>query len=54
MGTSVSPWLWGASMVIRIQLAHLTLGFNLELYLPHELCMVYWQGLTIVHFSAQL
>jgi hypothetical protein len=23
-------------------LAHLTLGFTLELYLPHELCMVYW------------
>ena len=43
-----SPWAsrafggWADAVVSRAQLAHLTLGFNLELYLPHELCMVYW------------
>ena len=45
---ALTPWAgcafgsWAAAMVARIQLSHLTLGFNLELYLPHELCMVYW------------
>ena len=43
-----TPWAgcafgsWSTSMLVRIQLSHLTLGFSLELYLPHELCMVYW------------
>ena len=43
-----TPWAaaafgsWASSVLVRIQLSHLTLGFNLQLYLPHELCMVYW------------
>ena len=47
MTLAESPWAsrargWADAVVSRAQLAHLTLGFNLELYLPHELCMVYW------------
>ena len=43
-----SPWArhafssWSGCVLVRAMLAHLTLGFELELYLPHELCMVYW------------
>ena len=33
---------WASGVLVRAMLAHLTLGFTLELYLPHELCMVYW------------
>lgn len=43
-----SPWArrafssWSGGVLVRAMLAHLSLGFELELYLPHELCMVYW------------
>ena len=43
-----SPWarrafeVWSGAVLVRAMLAHLTLGFELELYLPHELSMVYW------------
>ena len=34
--------VWSGAVLVRAMLAHLTLGFELELYLPHELSMVYW------------
>lgn len=34
--------LWSGGVLVRAMLAHITLGFTLELYLPHELTMVYW------------
>ena len=34
--------VWSGAVLVRAMLAHLTLGFDLELYLPHELSMVYW------------
>jgi len=33
---------WAEATAARAQLAHLVLGHALELYLPHELCVVYW------------
>lgn len=33
---------WTHSVLIHIQMSHLILGFDLDLYLPYELTMIYW------------